>query len=198
MPTTTPALPVQYLHPPPVRPDVIRLMAGMSMAVACVSILLTLNSTVLSLSNFAVSTFAATPGMPPPWPPVPAFLVLVADVLALGLSGYLFVAGVLTWRESPNGAKLHWAYVIVKIPMVLLTAAVVSWFWLGSGSFAASWTGDPGWSMFTSPVVNFTIHVVLTTCLGLAYPILLFFMLRSAAARAYYASFETGERLRSF
>ena len=195
---TPPALPVQYLHPPLPRPDVIRVMAGMSVFVACVSVLLTLNSTVLSLSNFAVSTFAATPGSPPPWPPTAAFMVLVADVLALGLSGYLFVAGVLTWRESPSGAKLHWAYVIVKIPMVLLTTAVTSWFWVSSGKLAAVWTGQPGASLITSPMVNFTISMVVMTCLPLAYPIALVFILRGNTVRKYYSSFETGERLRPF
>jgi hypothetical protein len=113
-------------------------------------------------------------------------LSAVAAVLGLGLAIYLLIAGIQVLRDSPGGAKLHWWYAVLKIPLVIFAFSVGLWLSLSmiSGMMAAMPAGPAAMMSFQR---TFTVMwAVLTACLSLAYPIALIFVLRGKMVRAYY------------
>jgi hypothetical protein len=107
-------------------------------------------------------------------------LVLCGTVINLLLAIYLMISGIFVLRQSPVGARLHWIYLTLKIPMVLLTA-------LASGAMVTqlvtSVSPTGGASASTQAVLWAS---ALPALLGLLYPIALIFLLRSRGVREYY------------
>ena len=126
--------------------------------------------------------------------PVAAILSIVANLLSLALAIFLLVAGIQTLRDSPRGAKLHWWYAWLKIPLVILATATGLWLSYGmmSGMMAIMPTG-PG-AAPPPPQMGFMwgymlIWAIIPACLALAYPIALLFVLRSRSVRDFYNTF---------
>ena len=122
--------------------------------------------------------------------PFAAILSVVASILGLGVAIYLLVIGILTLRDSPSGAKLHWWYVIGKIPLVFFASA--AGFWLQSSmmrgvmaTMPAAPGGAPMTSPFASPVIM-AVSAMMGALFALAYPVALIFVLRTRTVRDFY------------
>jgi hypothetical protein len=160
---------------------------------------------------------AADPGLPPPPtnvpppPPAPAptpipnpvvsvsqsasTLTMIAAIVSLLLAIYLFVIAIMTLRASRKGSKLHWVYIVLKVPLVVLAAAAQLWMVRGleAGMNAAAAataantgaTGGPSTPGSSFATVMMT-WIILVACAALAYPISLVFVLLSKTVRDYY------------
>ena len=104
----------------------------------------------------------------------------------------LLIIGIVTLRDSRSGAKLHWAYVLIKIPLVIL--AIVAHSWLASG-FIAGMTASANAAAAaggTAPVPPnmgpvATFWVVLIALAAFAYPLALIVVLLTKTVRKYYS-----------
>jgi hypothetical protein len=95
----------------------------------------------------------------------------------------LLVAGLLVFRRSHLSPRLHRIYLWLKIPTALAGAVGIGWLY---GSFLGAFAPGAGqgssveWAVFWTWALG-------AAALGCAYPIGLFFALRSRQVRAYYA-----------
>ena len=110
---------------------------------------------------------------------LPSMLVGLEAVLSAALAVYLLVAGVLTLRSSLSGARLHWIYVFIKLPLVLLAAAITWWLW---SEFLAVQSSTPRTGIGSAAAIIALIGIV---CAAL-YPLALIFILQSSVVREYY------------
>jgi hypothetical protein len=58
--------------------------------------------------------------------PTAAILAMCEAAVSLLVAIMLLVGGILLLRNSPAYLRLHWIYIIAKIPLVIV-AAVASW-----------------------------------------------------------------------
>ena len=119
----------------------------------------------------------------------PFVWMLVESLVSLGLAVYLLVIGILVLRHSPRGARLHWAYVWLKLPLAVVGALAYGWMMAemmrGMSRTLAAAGGGAG---FPLPGFFFALYSVIMLLIGWAYPIGLIFALRSRGVRAYYGS----------
>jgi hypothetical protein len=117
---------------------------------------------------------------------------LAESALSLLLALLLFIAGVLVLRDSPRGATLHWTYVWIKIPLVIVAVVANAAMWSGFfNAFAsAAAAGAPGSPAARMPGMGrvMLVWAMMAGGLALAYPIGLIFALRSRTVREYYNS----------
>lgn len=156
-------------------------------------------STVSDLNSVTVQPLGAppvtitNPGAGPMFKinPLAGGASILASLVSLGLAVYLFVIGILTLKDSPSGAKLHWIYVLLKTPQVIISA-IAGW-WVAQG-FAASITtlatatGTPPPPVAPGFGNIMATWAVIFAFIALAYPIGLIFALRSRTVREYYAA----------
>jgi hypothetical protein len=118
----------------------------------------------------------------------PAMLAtVIVAALNLCLAIYLLVIGIMVLRDALSGRKLHWIYVVLKIPLVI-AGGIAGWFlWRSFGnSFMAAATppGTPA-----PPMGNFmALSAVFSSLFALAYPIALIFVMSSRTAKRYYSA----------
>jgi hypothetical protein len=148
------------------------------------------------------------PIQPPPVAPIPnpmasinptaATLSMIAAMLSLLLALYLLIIGIVTLRDSRSGAKLHWAYVAIKIPVVILAIVVNSWL---AASFinglqataAAAAANSPSGSPPAAQTLTAgaggvaTMWIILLAIAALAYPLSLIIVLLTKTVRRYYS-----------
>jgi hypothetical protein len=116
----------------------------------------------------------------------PAILSLVTSVLGLALAVLLFVGGIFMLRASRYAARLHWWYVLLKIPLVIVATAVTVWMW--SGIMKAMFAAMPAPGPAAGPMQWWMMHLstFIGALLALAYPLALVFVLRSRRVRDYF------------
>jgi hypothetical protein len=147
--------------------------------------------------------------MTPPPPPTPAPIVnpmasinptaatlsMIEAILSMALAVYLLIIGILTLRDSRSGAKLHWGYVALKIPLAILAIVANSWLATsliaGMNAAAASTTGitpagAPTAGAGMGAVAIF--WVVLLAAAAIAYPLALVPVLLTKTVRKYYSA----------
>ena len=120
--------------------------------------------------------------------PAAAILSSITSLLGLGLGIYLLVIGILTLRDSPRAATLHWWYVVLKIPLVIVSTAVGLWMTSGmmKGMAAAMPAGPGGAPPPVSMMGIMAISAIMGMLFALAYPVALIFVLRSRTVRGHY------------
>jgi hypothetical protein len=116
--------------------------------------------------------------------PVAAILSFVAQVLSLGLAIFLLVAGILTLRDSPSGAKLHRWYAMLKIPQVI--CATAAGLWLSWGVQVTGMSAAVPQQQVAFMQVFVIVLAVIPALIALAYPVALLVVLRSRTVREYY------------
>jgi hypothetical protein len=126
---------------------------------------------------------------------------ILGELASVALAIYLLVIGVLVLRDVRGGRMLHWWYVGLKIPVVLVTA--VAW-WIVSRDLSSSLSAFfaanpmPGMSPAAPKPPFGAIGSVMASWLtvaaviALAYPIALAIVLNSRTARDYYGSVRYG------
>ena len=137
--------------------------------------------------------------------PTGIWITLVASFVSALLAIYLFVIGIMVLRDSRSGARLHWVYAMLKIPLVIV-AAVGTHIMTSSmmSSFAASVPGAPGFGVTggagvpaaTTSIMQsmMIVTAAVTAAIYLAYPLSLIFILSTRTVRDYYHTLQTGER----
>jgi uncharacterized membrane protein YhaH (DUF805 family) len=125
-------------------------------------------------------------------------LVGLTSLLGLLLAVGLIALGIMVLRDSRRALDLHWWYVCMKIPLVVLSSAASLWMtWTmvqGMNTLMTTTTvtapgGAPTPPM--PPISNaamfgmMSISTVISAAIALAYPVALFFALRSGAVRHY-------------
>jgi hypothetical protein len=147
----------------------------------------TVNVTTIGPGGMKMTTTTTVGAMPTPFAginPIAAGVTMVEAVLSAGVAIFLMVIGILVLRDSPRGAMLHWIYVWIKIPLVLIAAGAGAWMMLGFFSSIAAMPGTaPPPGSFASVI---TFMAVVGGLLALAYPVSLIFVLRSRRVREYY------------
>ena len=140
---------------------------------------------------------ADAPPKPPPAANVAAFAsAVVAAVASLALAVVLFVAGVAalrrTGRRSATGKRLHAAWAVLKIPVAAGGAVALCWM-LGSVQAALDAVPrgtilGPARAPFNPELVarNAYSPVIVAAVLACVYPMIVFFLLRAKAVRAYF------------
>jgi hypothetical protein len=132
---------------------------------------------------------------PPPFPfrvsTVAAAVSLGESALSLGLAIFLLIAGILVLRDSPKGARLHWVYVAIKIPLVIVAVVASWWVWSGFASSlnaAVAASVPPGAAAPPPPAFGRLMFVwaIMGGLLALAYPVGLIFALSTRTVRNYY------------
>ncbi len=113
-------------------------------------------------------------------------LCILEAVLSAALAIYLFIAGIQVMRQSPAGARLHWIYVAIKIPLTLLGGIALIWLAMDFGAGVAGMVSQGG----AAPAIQTTYAVMSAMAMiaALIYPIALLFALRSQTVRQYYNS----------
>lgn len=112
----------------------------------------------------------------------------MTNLLHLALAGFLLCIGVMAVCGSARGIRLHWWYVAVKIPAVLVAAAVSVWVWSGlMKGINAAITPPPGAG--AGPQMSVTRVLMISAVVGagvaLIYPLLLTFLLTRRTVRDY-------------
>lgn len=125
------------------------------------------------------------------WP----FVVMLLEAIAsFGLAIYLIVIGILVLRHSPKGARLHWAYVWIKILLASAGAFAYAWMMMEMMRSVRQTIGaGAGGVAFPLPTFVFLFYVVFLWLISCAYPIGLIFTLRGRGVRAYYGSISEGK-----
>jgi hypothetical protein len=128
----------------------------------------------------AVATPVVMPAPVIPKVSVPvAVTTIVENGLSMLLSIFLLIAGIMVLRDSRSAARLHWIYIVLKIPLVLLSSVLGYLFWQ---SFIQS-TSPAGPSM---PMPFYLVMAFFSAAIALAYPLGLIFVLMSRGVRRYY------------
>lgn len=141
--------------------------------------------TIDSTGQTTSTTTASTPPAPNPFAkmkldPVTVGVAIAEDLASFGLAIYLFVAGILLLRDSPNSRKRHLRFAMVKI--VLAVIAGVATCRLAAEFLAGLPT--PGGITPTTPIVW---SVAIWSLLSVAYPVALLFTMNCAEVRRHYA-----------
>jgi hypothetical protein len=144
---------------------------------------------------------------PPPMTPMPnpmasinptaATLSMIEGILSGMLAIYLLIIGIMTLRDSRSGGKLHWVYVALKIPLVVLAvianSLLASSFITGLQATAAaaaanSPSGSPPAAQTAAAGLGAaaTFWIILLTAAAIAYPLSLIFVLLTKTVRRYY------------
>jgi len=112
---------------------------------------------------------------------MPSMLVGLEALLSAAVAAYLIVAGILTLRNSLSGARLHWIYLILKLPLALIAGGLTWWLW---SEFLTVQS--------TNPSSGFASFAAITALIGIVfaalYPLALIFILQSRTVRDYYKS----------
>jgi len=143
------------------------------------------NSRTLSMStkspNASSSATVTTSGTFPIIPTFargPLILTGIESLLSLFLAIFLMTIGIMVLRDSRRGLRLHWTFVWLKIPLVLL-GAIASWW--SMSSMMLSTPGTAGMSVALATGV--AIGSITWSLMGLVYPIGLIFALQSQTVR---------------
>lgn len=118
-----------------------------------------------------------------------AVLTLAENAVSAALAVYLLIIGILVLRDARAGGKLHWIYVAIKLPLVIVAALAM--FWLYSGVIAgfnnAMRSAAPPGSAPPSAAWSFGIYAVFVAVVSAAYPIALIVVLTSKSVRKFYS-----------
>ena len=98
------------------------------------------------------------------------------------LAVYLLVAGIVTLRQSPRGATLHWVYVGLKVISTVCVAAGSTWLFHS----AIQSIGRMTTTTAMPTMADMLPSTLFFAGLGLLYPIVLVILLRTRSAREYY------------
>ncbi len=117
-----------------------------------------------------------------------SILTIWESLASLGVAALLLIAGIRSLRDSPKTIRMHWIYVALKIPLVIV-AAVGMWFTYtgmmsGLSAFSAS-TGAAPPPIFSGAIM--VVPVVFSALIAMAYPIALIFILQSRAVRTHFS-----------
>jgi hypothetical protein len=133
-------------------------------------------------------TTAAPPPLPRPFPfridPTAATIAMAESAVSLLVAVALLIGGILLLRNSPGYLRLHWIYIIAKIPLVIV-AAVASW--MSSNAMMNSMASSmPPGAAAPNLGAFMIIPAVVTALITMAYPISLIFIFATRTAKAYY------------
>ena len=147
-----------------------------------------------SRSRFTVGK----PGFSPPIikiSPLASGMSILGEAASLALAIYLLVIGIVVLRDSRSGRTLHWWYVLLKIPVVIVLTVAWGFVWRDlSNSMNAFLAANPPPGMPRTPTPFGGAGSIMTAwltgaaVLALAYPIGLVFVLMSRTVREYYGS----------
>jgi hypothetical protein len=126
--------------------------------------------------------------------PIALWGVVLTSSLGVLLGAALLILGVTVLRDSRAALEMHRWYVRLKVPLVLLSTAATLWLnWsmaknmtamMAATPTPAGATPYPQWGD-TMMFAMMSITTVFWLLVGLAYPIALFFVLRSRTVREY-------------
>ncbi len=144
----------------------------------------------------ATTTFAAGP----PFNPfagvtsTPPLLLGIFSVLSFGLAIYLLVIGIMVLRNSPRGARLHWVYVALKMPLAVGVGLAYAWTMSQLLSGMQATVGAAAGAPMPAPMMTWlwVFYAVIVIVLGWAYPIGLIFTLRSRTVREFFIAAKGG------
>jgi hypothetical protein len=161
-------------------------------------------SVITVYANSTPSTAAATPSsrpararpttMPNPFAnvnPTAAMVTVAENVVSAALAIYLMVIGGMVLRDHPAGAKVHWIYIAIKLPLIVVGAVAMSW--LYSGLLAGfnnmlKVTMPPGSPPMPALGTRMAAAAVVGALFSAAYPIGLIFVLLSRKVRDFYGA----------
>jgi hypothetical protein len=130
--------------------------------------------------------------------PLASVGTVLGELASAAMAIYLLVIGVIVLRDVRAGGKLHWWYVAIKIPLVIVTA--VSWWivWRDlTSSVAAFFAANPlpGMPPGAAPggalsALGGVVAMWMTfaALIALVYPVALAIALSSRTVRDYYGS----------
>jgi hypothetical protein len=145
-----------------------------------------------STSPFAVKTMTFRVN------PLASVGTVLGELASAAMAIYLLIIGILVLRDVRAGGKLHWWYVAIKVPLVIVTA--VSWWvvWRDlTSSVAAFFVANPlpGMPPGAAPggalsALGGVVAMWMTfaALIALVYPIALAIVLSSRTVRDYYGS----------
>ena len=121
---------------------------------------------------------------------------VLGELASAALAIYLLVIGVLVLRDVRAGRMLHWWYVAIKVPLVIVTALAWWVVWRDlSRSVSAFFAANPMPGMPPPAAMPFgaigsvmAMWLTIFAVIALAYPIALAVVLKSRTAREYYGS----------
>jgi len=127
--------------------------------------------------------------------PLASGMSILGEAASLALAIYLLIIGIIVLRDSRSGRALHWWYVLLKIPVVIVLTVAWGFVWRdlsnSMNSFLAA-NPPPGMPRPPTPFggAGSIMSAWLTgaALLALAYPIGLVFVLMSRTVREYYGS----------
>lgn len=134
------------------------------------------------------SSAPPAPARPMPFPfrvdPTATIIAMVESALSLLVAIVLLIGGILLIRNSPAYLRLHWIYIIAKIPLVIV-AAVASWMTSTAMMNSMASSMPPG---ATTPSLSgfMIIPAIVTAIITMAYPVTLIFIFATRTAEAYY------------
>ena len=106
---------------------------------------------------------------------------IVENLISLGLAIFLFVLGILVLRGSRSALRRHWIYVVLKLPLIVLSAFASCTLMNG----VLRGMGAPAGAAMPQTYI-FITWALIGAAFAAAYPIALIFVLRSRGIRSYY------------
>lgn len=117
--------------------------------------------------------------------PISLSVSLFEDLLSFGLAIYLFVAGILLLRDSPNSRKRLLRFAVIKIFLAIVGGiATCRLAWEFFAGITHPFPGNP------PPVSPIVATLAIFFLLSFLYPIALLFTMNSAVVRRHYAQAE--------
>ena len=140
-----------------------------------------------------MTTVTTSGGGGPPFKvnPIAAGATIVEAMASVALAIYLLVIGILVLRDSRSGRKLHWVFVGLKIPLVIVGAVAAWYLWTSlyqSMSAAMAASAPPGTPRPPAVPGFMGVGTAVAALMALAYPVALIFVLNSRTVREYYGS----------
>ena len=113
---------------------------------------------------------------------LPSLLVMLEALVSAALAVFLIVAGFLVLRNSLSGARLHWIYIMIKLPLVIAAGVLSWWLWERYNSAMTVTGGSTGFASGAA------VAGLVGTVLAALWPITLVILLKSQAVKEYYTT----------
>jgi len=112
----------------------------------------------------------------------PSLTVMLETLVSGAVAVFLLVAGIMVLRNSLAGAKLHWVYIWIKIPLAIFAAVAAWWLWT---TYIAAMSNSRGPTGFASSAA---IMGLIGNAFAVLYPIVLAILLKSRPVTQYYTT----------
>ena len=121
-----------------------------------------------------------------------AYMLTGAEsILSFPVAVLLLFAGIFMLKDSPRAARLHWIFIMLKVPLIVLAAIGT---WMTYTSFMTSFSAAAPAGTFPSTLTNtmMIVPAVMSAFFSLIYPVSLMIVLSTSAVKNHFQRLKPG------